>query len=76
MFVIKEAAGRGEGLLEPRFESAADAHYYLLRYLRRRYRHRGYDAATQVYWGSEGDEKTATRFSVRRQPHPAGETGH
>ncbi|TWT02009.1 hypothetical protein [Reyranella sp. CPCC 100927] len=74
MFVIKEAADRGEGLLGPRFDSAAEAHYYLLKHMRRRYRHRGYDESQRVYWGRQGAQETETLFRVVR--HSRGDAGH
>jgi hypothetical protein len=56
MFIIKQA-GADEGVVGSRFDTAADAHYYLLKHLRRRYRHRGYDEMKRVYWAS----RTPTR---------------
>jgi len=64
MFVVKEASHQGEAQVGPRFASAAEAHYFLLKHVRRRYPRRGYDDAKRVYWGRNLAEDSAVVFFV------------
>ena len=70
MFVIKQASP-GEGVVGSSFDTAADAHYYLLKHLRRRYRHRGYDEGKRFYWAKQTTDAPPALFSVTATPKSA-----
>jgi hypothetical protein len=73
MFIIKQASP-SEGVVGAPFDTAADAHYYLLKHLRRRYRHRGYDEAKHVYWAKQNTDTPPALFTVMSTPRSADDS--